>query len=167
MLYPFAPPQYYGYRYEKRGRVWRLVPPGETPARDGWWDLYRRRGVEPAPPDYVDYWTGTYLGVAYLDEARDRRAAGEEARGAVCLAVAERLGRRSEKARHYLGAYAEARGELERAREHYGAALALEPTYREAREGLARVYTLMGWEEEAAREREALGALYPEGGGVR
>jgi tetratricopeptide (TPR) repeat protein len=163
VLYPFAPPRYYGYGYEKRGRVWRLVPPGEMAARGDWWALYRRRGVEPAPPAYVDYWTGTYLGVQYVGEARDRAAEGELSRAAACLALAERLGRRAEKARANLGAYYETRGDLPRAAEHYRAALALEPTFYKARESLARVYARMGREEEAARELESLSRLYPEG----
>ena len=163
MLYPFAPPRYFGYRYEKRGRIWRLVPPGEAPARDDWWRLYRRRGVEPTSPAYVDYWTGTYLGVQYVDEARDREAEGDDARAAACLELAERLGRRAEKARANLGAYAESRGDLPRAAGHYRAALALEPTSYQPRENLARVYGLMGREEDAARERGVLARLYPAG----
>jgi hypothetical protein len=161
VLYPFAPPRYYGYCYEKRGRVWRLVPPGEAPAPRDWWALYRRRGVEPGPPAYVDYWTGTYLGVTYVDEARDRDAEGDGARAAACLELAERLGRRAEKARANLGAYYETRGDFPRAAAHYRAALALEPTFQKPREGLARVYRLMGREEDAARELERLSRLYP------
>jgi len=161
VLYPFAPARYYGYCYEKRGRVWRLVPPGEAPAPRDWWRLYRRRGVEPAPPPYVDYWTGTYLGVQYVDEARDRDAESDGARAAACLELAERFGGRAEKARANLGAYYETRGDFPRAAAHYRAALALEPTFRKPREGLARVYRLTGREEDAARELGRLSRFYP------
>jgi hypothetical protein len=161
MLYPFGPPRYYGYRYEKRARIWRLVPPGEAPARGDWWPLYRRRGVEPEPPPYVDYWTATYLGSQYVDESRDRARAGDSARADYYLGLAERLGARAEKVQNNLGAYAEERGDLEAAAAHYRRALALDPTFRAARERLIKVYYRAGESDRAARELETLTAFYP------
>ncbi len=161
MLYPFAPPRYYGYRYEKRARVWRLVPPGGAAAARDWWPLYRRRGVEPEAPPYVDYWTATYLGSQYVDESRDRARAGDLARADYCLEMAERLGARAEKVQNFLGAYAAERGDLDAAAAHYRRALALEPTYRAARENLIKVYSRSGDEGRAARELETLTAFYP------
>jgi hypothetical protein len=160
-LYPFAPPRRYGYRYEKRAGVWRLVPPGgKTGSRD-WWRLYRRRGVEPEPPSYVDYWTATYLGVRYADESRDEARRGDEARARLCLSLAERLGARAEMVQYTLGAYAENRGDAKAAAFHYRRALALDPTFRRARESLIKLYYRAGREDLAAREMEALTDLYP------
>jgi len=164
VLYPFRPAQRYGYGYEKRGRLWRLRPPGEVRRRGEWWALYLRAGVEPQPPPYVDYWTGTFLGVQYVDEARDRNWEGDYERAEVCLELARYLGRRAEKAQYNLGAYAEARGDFVRAADHYRAALALEPTSRAPREALAKVYFRLGEEERAARELEILSRMYPGAG---
>jgi tetratricopeptide (TPR) repeat protein len=162
MLYPFEPLRRYGYAYEKRGRGWRLVPPeGRTASRD-WWALYRRRGVEPEPPAYVDYWAGTVLASQYVDESRDRRREGDEGRAAFCLATAEYLGRRSENAQNNLGAYAETRGDLGDAVRHYRRAVALDPTFRKGRENLARAYEATGDETRAAEEAAALSTLYPD-----
>jgi hypothetical protein len=161
MLYPFAPPRQYGYRYEKRAGVWRLVPPGGEPEVRDWWALYRRRGVEPEPPPYADYWTATYLGVRYVDESRDEARRGDGARARFCLRLAENLGARAEKVQYTLGAYAEARGDEEAAAFHYRRALALDPTFRRAREGLVKLYYRLGREDLAARELEALTDLYP------
>ena len=161
MLYPFGPPRYYGYRYEKRARVWRLVPPGEEPTARDWWSLYRRRGVEPEPPPYVDYWTATYLGVQYVDESRDRARGGDYARAGFCLDLAERLGARAEKVQNSLGAYAEGRGDVEAAAAHYRRALALDPTFRKARDSLVKLYVRTGQGDLVAQELEALTNLYP------
>jgi len=161
MLYPFGPPRYYGYRYERRGRVWRLVPPGGRAAERDWWSLYRRRGVEPEPPPYVDYWTATYLGVQYVAECRDRARAGDDARAEFCLKSAERLGARAEKVQNGLGAYAEERGDLKAAAAHYRRALALDPTFRAARENLVRLYYRTGRPDLAAQESAVLTDFYP------
>jgi hypothetical protein len=161
VLYPFRPAQRFGYGYEKRGRLWRLRPPGEAPRRGEWWALYLRAGVEPQPPPYVDYWTGTFLGVQYVDEARDRNREGHYEREEVCLDLARHLGRRAEKVQHNLGRYAEAQGDPALAAAHYRAALALEPTYRRPREDLAKLYARLGEEDKAARELEILSRLYP------
>ncbi len=161
MLYPFGPARYYGYRYEKRARVWRLVPPGEEPTARDWWSLYRRRGVEPEPPPYADYWTATYLGVQYVDESRDRTRGGDSARAVYCLELAERLGARAEKVQNTLGAYAEGRGDVDAAAAHYRRALALDPTFRGAREGLIKLYYRSGEDDSAARELRTLTAFYP------
>jgi len=161
MLYPFGPPRYYGYGYEKRAHIWRLVPPGGAAPERDWWSLYRRRGVEPEPPPYVDYWTATYLGVQYVAEGRDRARAGDAARARFCLAWAERLGARAEAAQYALGRYAEERLEPAAALVHYRRALALDPTFRKARENLIRLYRRTGEAELAARESRALTNLYP------
>jgi hypothetical protein len=139
MLYPFGPPRYYGYGYEKRAHIWRLVPLGGARVTRDWWSLYRRRGVEPEPPPYVDYWTATYLGVQYVDESRDRARAGDGARADFCLKLAERLGARAEAVQTNLGAYAEGRGEPAVAAAHYRRALALDPNFLKARENLIKL----------------------------
>jgi hypothetical protein len=161
MLYPFAPPRRYGYRYEKRAGVWRLLPPGEKPGSRDWWRLYRHRGLEPEPPAYVDYWTATYLGVKYVDESRDEARRGDEARARFCLRLAELLGARAETVQYTLGVYAEARGDAKAAAAYYRRALALDPTFRRARENLIKLYYRTGREDLATRELEALTDLYP------
>ncbi len=95
------------------------------------------------------------------DESRDRARGGDYARAGFCLDLAERLGARAEKVQNRLGAYAEGRGDVDAAAAHYRRALALDPTFRGAREGLIKLYYRSGENDSAARELRTLTAFYP------
>jgi len=167
MFAPLPAATAFGARYEKRAQVWRLRMPGQVMADADWWGLYLDRAWEGKLPSYLDYWTATSYGVRYVNEARDRVAAGEMGRAARCIDLAARYGARSEVAQNNLGSYWWERGDFVRAQGYCRRALAADPTYEKSRRNLVMLYYRTGDDERAARELETWRRLFPSRPGTR